>query len=136
MAPPGLYEHRDQHRRGLHLIKGHHHGSVRIASSASQGCRWRSNQGNDPALRSGLIRPGRSFVAPDPVLSTTFFAAVLMLLSGWFRAVVVSWLPRGGWYGFSCCAGRMSFRDGFEGSAASFLAMTRPLIERRDKIAG
>jgi hypothetical protein len=27
-------------------------------------------------------------------------------------------------------------RDGFEGLAASFLAMTRPLIERRDMIAG
>lgn len=49
-------------------------------------------------------------------------------------AVVGSWLPRGGGYGFGCCAGRS--RDGFEGLAARHPAMTRPLIERRDMIAG
>jgi hypothetical protein len=42
--------------------------------------------------------------------------------------------PGGDGYGFGCCAGRSC--DSFEGLAARHPAMTRPLFERRDMIAG
>jgi hypothetical protein len=78
---------------------------------------------------------GASLRSDSASILLFFFAAVLMVLSGGSVAVVGSWLPGGGGYGFVAVAGRL-VRDGFEGLAARHPAMTRPLIERRDMIAG
>lgn len=80
----------------------------------------------------GSRAPVAGLLMPWPCLRLRrFCVAVLMVLTGGSVAVVGSWLPGGGGYGFVAVAGRLA-RDGFVGLAACRPAMARPLIERRD----
>lgn len=90
-------------------------------------------------LRGRLLGPGRTVAelrTPEPGVSTTFSGCCPYVVTGLSASAIVgSRLPRGGGYGLVAVAGRL-VRDGFEGLAARHPAMTRPLIERRDMIAG
>lgn len=78
------------------------------------------------------MRPGRSFAAPDPDISVCCPCVVERVVPGSLTVLVIQgWSV---WLQLLCRAD--VFRDGFEGLAACFLAMTRPLIVRRDMIAG
>ncbi|RAM37263.1 hypothetical protein DBZ45_10585 [Arthrobacter globiformis] len=113
------------------------------SGACSRGSHWfplRFNLGRPlrfaPWPAVGCCRSGAELLPVITWLSTTFLGCCPYVVTGLSSAVIVgSWLPRGGGYGLAAVV-RTLARDGSVGLAARHPAMTRPLIERRDMIAG